>query len=250
MSLALASPTRSLDIGAVLQDGLGALARNFLPFLVLATVLDGPPSMLFALSRIFRPNTIGYFGALLIGLAIAMVTDPILMGALIHGTMRELEGRRASMFECLAVGRRRWLGLLGLSIVEILGVAFGFLLLILPGVLLMLRWMVATSALVMEGQGVRNALGRSAILTRNRRWPIFLLLLIYFALIIVLRLLATTLADGLSLNSGNPWVWPWFASMISIVETLVQIPVATALFRHLRGDPEGGPPDQLAEVFA
>ncbi len=83
MSLAAASPTKILDRGAVLQDGLGALARNFWPFLVLTTVLDGPPSILFAFSRMFAPNTVGNLAALLGGLVIAMVTGPILMGALI-----------------------------------------------------------------------------------------------------------------------------------------------------------------------
>jgi hypothetical protein len=249
MSMTAAAAKR-LDIGRVLQDGLGALTRNVVPFAILALLLQGVPQALIDFGQLFPPNRVGYFLFLGLGMVIDLVTGPMLVGALVYGTIRDLEGRHVSMAQCLAVGSKYWFRLLGLGLLEVLAVAVGLLLVVVPGVLLILRWSVAASAVVMEDRGIQEAMGRSASLTEFRRWPIFLLALIYLVLAVVLSLALTALIQGPLDIRAHPWLGVALSSIFATTTTLVQITVAAALFRHLRGDPEGGPTEALAEVFA
>jgi hypothetical protein len=248
MSAVGTGSAKTLDIGAVVQDGLGALGRNFLGFTVLAVLLHGIPTALMDLSQFFPGNSASYFVFIVIGVVIDAVGYAILMGALIYGTMRDLEGRRAPILACLAVGRRHGLRLLGLAILVDLALALGLLLLIVPGVLLMLRWAVASSALVMEGRGIQDAMGRSAALTENRRWSILLLFLVFFVVAYGAQWCVNLVARGFSVPQIEVRIA--LSSAVSVISALLNVTVFAALFRQLRGDPEGGPPDALAEVFA
>lgn len=69
-----------------------------------------------------------------------------------------------------------------ISIVSTIAVLAGLLLLLIPGLVLFLRWSLAYPAMLAEDEGVGGSLRRSWDLTRNR-WP---LLLGYGALILLL----------------------------------------------------------------
>lgn len=60
----------------------------------------------------------------------------------------------------------------GVSILANLGVLLGFMLLIVPGLLLMVRWALATPVVIRENLGTTAALRRSAELTKGNRWRI------------------------------------------------------------------------------
>ncbi len=134
----------------------------------------------------------------------------------------------------------------------------------MPGVLLALRWSVAAPVLVLEGRGIPEAMGRSADLTRNRRWAVFLLFLIYFGIEFVLQAILAavglgyqTASTGFGLGFGVPFggfaprpaIVILLTPLISVCASLVLSAIATALYRELRGD-EGGNPEVLGEVFA
>jgi hypothetical protein len=63
-------------------------------------------------------------------------------------------------------------------IVAGLGIGLGFLALIVPGVLLALRWSVVAQVAAVEHEGWIPSLGRSTALTRGHYWHIFGLLAI------------------------------------------------------------------------
>jgi hypothetical protein len=239
-----------LDIGKVLQDGLGALGRNFGPFFLLVLLLQGIPSAISAWAQImWRSNTSVSLLAILASLCL-LVTGPMAQGGLTYGTMRTLEDQPTSLADCLKVGSKTWLRLLGLLVLEIPAFIIGFILLIVPGVLLMLRWSVAAPAVVMEGLGIQDAMRRSATLTKDRRWPIFLLGLIYVVVVIVLDLVGIVLGGGLGAVARNSILSIWLSPLISMMSTLVITTIFTALYRQLRGDRDGLAPHALAEVFA
>ncbi len=264
MSVSVPSQARHLDIGKVLTDGLGVLAQNFGPLFLLALLLQGLPSAMAAWGQVIGSrHFIGGMFAAVGGLA-SLVTVPMLNGALIYGSMRGLEGRQASMDECLKAGAQRWLPMLGLMIGSGFLIGLGLILLIVPGVLLALRWSVAAPVLVLEGRGIPEAMGRSADLTRNRRWAVFLLFLIYFGIEFVLQAVLAavglgyqTASTGFGLGFGVPFggfaprpaIVILLTPLISVCASLVLSAIATALYRELRGD-EGGNPEVLGEVFA
>jgi hypothetical protein len=139
----------------------------------------------------------------------------------------------------------------------------GFILLIVPGVLLALRWSVAAPALVLEGRSLTEAMGRSADLTKDRRGSIFLLFLIYLGIEFVLQAVLSAvglgyrtagLGLGLLIPFGGggpkPAIVILLSPIVGVCTTLALNAVATALFRELRGDKEGANPEVLSEVFA
>lgn len=250
MSVSVTGSTTHLDIGRVLNDGLGVLARNFGPFFLLALLLEGIPSALLAYSQLMvRLNPLfAVFG--IVGFIACLVTVPIMQGALVFGSMGDLEGRPASMNDCLAAGSKHWLRLLGLDFLAGLGVAIGMILLIVPGVLLALRWSVAIPALVLEGRGIQESMGRSAVLTQNRRWSIFLLGLIFFGAMIVLQMVLTIIGFPFGSLHDHSAFTVVTTPLVNTCTSVVVYPMATVLFRELRGDKEGGNPTALGKVFA
>ena len=79
---------------------------------------------------------------------------------------------------------RRFWSVLGLSIVTGIGLIAGLVLLVVPAVILSVRWFVSVPALIGEEVGVFAALGRSWEETKGRFWPIFIVLIAVYALMI------------------------------------------------------------------
>jgi hypothetical protein len=92
------------------------------------------------------------------------------------------------------------LPLIGLSIVAGIAIAIGFVLLIVPGLILLTIWAVAAPVMVIEHPGVFAALGRSRDLVRGNGWQVFgtivLVFLIEIAINIVAALVAAPLGDA------------------------------------------------------
>ena len=261
MSMA-AGTVKRLDIGKALSDGLGVLVQNFGPLFLLALLLQGVPAALTAWGQVIgRGNPIGGVFSAVGGLA-SLVTVPMLTCALIYGSMRGLEGKPASMEECLKAGVQRWLPMLGLMLGAGILILLGCILLVVPGILLALRWSVAGQILVLEGRGIPEAMGRSADLTRDRRGSIFLVFLIFFGIEFVIQAVLSAVgvgyrAAGMGLGFGfplasapQPAIVILLTPLFSVASSLVINPVVTALFRELRGDKEGDHPEVLGEVFA
>jgi hypothetical protein len=69
-----------------------------------------------------------------------------------------------------------------------IGVIIGFVLLIVPGIILMLMWALAIPVAVLEDAGLGDALSRSRYLTKDHRWRVFAIFLLYFVLIFSMEL--------------------------------------------------------------
>jgi hypothetical protein len=182
--------TNSFDFGRVIKNTFGAIRQNAATFAILALVLAGIPAaistfglvgLLGGVTRLGSSSPaepsfsfLGFNAALAGGGGlINLFANAILQAAIIYGAAAHLNGRPATLGECFGAGLRRCLPLIGLMIVIGFAVFFGFLLLIVPGIMMAVAWIVAVPALVVERTGVFGALGRSADLTRGRRWPIF-----------------------------------------------------------------------------
>jgi uncharacterized membrane protein len=64
------------------------------------------------------------------------------------------------------------------------GVAVGFFLLIVPGIILALMWALTIPVAVLEHKGLRDSVSRSAVLTKGHRGRVFLLGLLFAVLTI------------------------------------------------------------------
>lgn len=134
-------------------------------------------------------------------------------------------------------GKRRLWALLGLSILSGLGILLGFVLLILPGLYLYVRWSLAAPILIAEGVGPAEALRRSGEEISGRFWPVaglFLLVAVPWVAGLTIAVLPTRLTLLSSLLSNG-------LLYLSIVTSWC---AAAAVYREGRGD------ERLSEVFA
>jgi hypothetical protein len=160
----------------------------------------------------------------------------VLQGALIASVSAKLEGRGPSIPEAIGVAQRKFLPLLGQSIVSGVGLVLAFLLFIVPGVILATAWSVCAPALVLEKLGMVAALRRSAQLTQGRRWRIFLLLLLVLAAMFLMAVLLgiVVVVSVLVFPRGEAAGIAITGLLISAVTYLVGGAGSTALYHELR----------------
>ena len=84
------------------------------------------------------------------------------------------DGRRPGYFEAISVGLRTWGRLFSARFFAGLWIVFGLILLVVPGIVLLVRYAFIDAVVVLEGIGGDRARRRSAELTRGLRWQIFL----------------------------------------------------------------------------
>lgn len=122
-------------------------------------------------------------GALLIAMLLsAYVTAMALQ--LLHGTP-------AVEREAWLMVRRRLPSVLGASLVAGMLMTFGVLLLVIPALYMMCRWLVSTAAILDEDRGWQSGMQRSAWLTDGLKWRLLPVCLAYLGAIF---LAATTVA--------------------------------------------------------
>jgi hypothetical protein len=133
-----------------------------------------------------------------IALAILFWALSILYQGMVVGLVQDIQdGRRDHSIGGLirSVEPVFW-PLAGVSILFGLGLALGFVLLIIPGLILMVIWAVVAPVTVIERPGVFAAFGRSRELVRGNGWNVFAVILVVF-----LAVVAISVAAGLAASS-------------------------------------------------
>ncbi|MGQ0660381.1 hypothetical protein, partial [Sphingosinicella sp.] len=181
------APMQSMDLGRVLSTGFNALLRNAVPFLAVSFILAGLPG--FALE--YWLQSLGteapsaefvlswqFWGPMLGSVLAGIVSGALLQGTLSGATVRHLSGRPAHIGQSVAGALARIVPIVLLSLLVGLCIMFGFLLLIVPGIIFYLMFIVAVPVMMAEGRGVTGSMSRSAELTKGSRPMIFLLAVI------------------------------------------------------------------------
>jgi|WetSurMetagenome_2_1015567.scaffolds.fasta_scaffold74583_3 hypothetical protein len=245
MTAMAATPPR-FDMGRVIQRTFGTVGRNWVTFALLALPFSVIPQALLQIQiagiRTGASTSMLGFGGLLS--LIALVGGFILEAGLTYGSVLDLNGRRPSFGECLSVGLRNILPLIGLGILMGLAVAAGFILFIVPGVLMALAWSVAVPSLVVERTGVFGAFSRSADLTRNHRGAIFILSVAFWILSLVIGIVV-----GAVFAFTGPEVNVAVLGVVRGAETLIGAAGIASIYYELRSIKEGVGPEALAAVF-
>ena len=193
-----------------------------------------------------------YAGMFVVGLLLSLVFTYVLQAALIYGTVSDLNGRHASFGACLAIGLRSFIPLTAIAILVGLGVGVGFVLLIIPGIILALGWSVAIPVRVIEHTPIFGVFGRSWQLTSGHRGSIFGLFLILFLAAIGLDLAILPLSGatfGGSAPAQTSLIYIAFAAIIRVVLAMFGATMIGVLYYELRSVKEGIGPETLAAVF-
>lgn len=160
-----------------------------------APVLIGTALALFAVQFVLF--------ALLPGASIAVAILFWALSTLYQGMVVELvqdieAGRRThSVRGLLASVEPVLLRLMAVSVLGAIGLAIGFVLLVIPGLILMVMWAVIAPVTVLERPGVFAAFGRSRELVRGNGWPVFGVLVLVYLVVFIVSLVAAAASGAL-----------------------------------------------------
>jgi hypothetical protein len=137
------------------------------------------------------------------GATLALTILFFALGVLYQGLVVELvqdiqDGRRDhSVADLVRSVEPVFWPLVAVSILFGLALAVGFLLLIIPGLILMVIWSVVAPVTVLERPGVGAAFGRSRDLVRGNGWQVFGVIVLVFLAVAVASVAAGLIASGL-----------------------------------------------------
>jgi hypothetical protein len=163
----------SFGISVVVNRSFTVWARNIVPFTLIAAVIHLPIIIWMAVDP-WTPKELGpVFGSACLG----MFLNTFVTATIIYGVVKDLQGQRASLGECIWNGFKRMWPAVGVGVLGGLATFGAAMLLIIPGLIVMSMLYVATSASVIEKPGLFGALRRSRELTAGYKWHIFGLIL-------------------------------------------------------------------------
>jgi len=195
---------------------------------------------------------------LLIGVVILLIASLWLQPALIRIAYGSLTNKSESIGQGMKHATKFVLPVFGFYILYFLAVMLGMILLIIPGLLIALGWMIASHIIVLEGQGVTDSLSRSWALTKgSKRW--LLLLAIVFGVIgavigVLISIPIYFVADpNLAMIEGASatyWIFNGIITAISqAIGTVMGVAWTTSAYVELRKIREGVDPESQVDIF-
>ncbi|HWD75640.1 MAG TPA: hypothetical protein VG371_10900 [Solirubrobacteraceae bacterium] len=133
----------------------------------------------------------------------------VLYQGMVVGLVQDLEtGRRDhSVADLLRSVEPVLLPLMGVSVLYAVGVAIGFVLLIIPGLILLVMWSVVAPVTVVERPGVLAAFARSRELVRGNGWAVFGVIVLLGLAVVVVSVAAGLAAASLGSVGGAVIEW-------------------------------------------
>jgi hypothetical protein len=263
--MASAAPTgEQFDIGRVIAGTAAAIMRN-LPVMggfalagqlvVAVATAYGTLDMLKTYDPDVPATALNMFTSLGYWLTIAasLIGASFIQAGLFSGFLAEERGESADFSSCLNGALRYFLPMLGLLILWYLGITIGFMLLIVPGVLLVIMWSVCLPALVAEDAGVIGSFGRSRELTKGNRLMVFVALLLFGLFLVFISFAGQGFSSSglLRLYQSNPLLGVGVATIVGTLTGMLTASFLVALYHELRLVKEGaGGGTGLAEIFA
>jgi len=212
--------------------------RDLLGGAGISDLLNDPST---ALASAEGGDTAGVAGALLTALATALVM-PVVAGAICRVVAASYLGEEMSPGDALrAVASRWWAFAVAWVLVHLLE-AIGFLMLVLPGLMVMSLMVAVAPAIAIEGLGPIRGMKRSARLVRRRLFPVMGIALASGMLASAVGVALGFIPQTAAVFVGLRWGWPLLA-LGSIITGVVVTPfvaiVATLVYFDGRIRQEG-----------
>jgi|UPI00064601FB hypothetical protein len=253
----------TFDFSRVVQRTFQVIGDNLGLFALSAILLVSTPSFIGTMLGLKSRLAGEYFSAGVIGGAIVAAFGSLLLQSLVvHTVVERMNGRVVGFGDALGVAARFALPLLGLGIVQVLGVLIGLLLLIVPGLILSVMWSVTTPCLIVEKRGVFASLQRSRELTRGHRWSIAGIFLIYLVLSMIVGAVVGLVGAAAGFGGAMAFsgaasaavtpvivVSTFLSSLVNAAQYVLLAAGAASIYYELRTSKEGVAPEQLASVF-
>ena len=187
---------------------------------------------------------IGIFVAAIVVVLLFVALNTVGEAVLLLGAFQRLRGEPLRVNQALQRAFARFFPLLGLGILAGLAVMVGFVLVIVPGVILLVMWAVAVPACIVEGLGPIESKSRSSALTKGHRWKVFGLLLVLWFINGIGNQFFETLLGAVSETLAFVGSYIWLAAWTALWNC-----VLIMTYHDLRVAKEGIDTEQIAAIF-
>jgi hypothetical protein len=222
---------RRIDVGRVIgeafetyQNQAGALLGGALIVIGITALID---------------NLLGLTGSIILffaGLIVGLIGQVLYTGYVVKLVQDVRDGRRdSSMSELFEAAAPYVTTLILNGILYGLAVFLGFLALIVPGLILITIWAVVAPSIVVEGQGIFEAFGRSRDLVRGNGWSVFGVIVVVFLTVLIVGGVFAVI--GASIGDAGRVI---LGTLGSVLVVPVQALVASILFFDLGGGAGAG----------
>ncbi|HEY6001475.1 MAG TPA: hypothetical protein VIV57_01295 [Anaeromyxobacter sp.] len=263
-TILVAPPRNPFQLGRVIARTFSAWWHHLPAFTALTLVADLPILLASVLSSVpvpgvTAPNRNPFDRAAMeaaptmpqgvwVAYGVTLFLFMVEVGAITHGVIHHLAGKRVSLAAMIGTGFRRFFPLLAVAVICYLMIVVGTVLLVVPGVFLFCAVAVAIPAVVVERPGVFGAIRRSFALTKKNR-----LAILAAFLVLVPVSFGVTALGGFLLPQLTSSISPMIGTVIGLAVTLVfrtLLWIAPGVVYHdLREAKEGMQTAQLAAVF-
>ena len=156
-------------VGSVLGRSLAILMAHVASFLLLSAVALLP--FLGAMYYFVRNGSEAVQAFLMA--ALSLVLQMLCTAVILHASIEDMRGQPVHPLDSVAKAFARLLPILGLSLCTTIATLAGFLLVLVPGFVVLAILFVALPACLVERRGPIASMVRSADLTRGHRWQLF-----------------------------------------------------------------------------
>ncbi len=236
-----------IRIGDLLGRSFRILLQNIVPFGFIALVIDGLPSLAVLALEAESSGAMGsdfrFDGWQFAGWLVYLVFAQFLSATLIYGAIQDLRGQEVRVGACIGRALTVLGPVLGVAFLAALAMTAGFVLLIIPGIIVAVMLYVAIPVAVIEQPGVIQSLRRSVDLTKNYRWHLF-------GTLLVLGLLQGGIdAAWSAIPAMGPAIDLPIAILIQAFFSALYAVLTAVAYLSLRYVKEGVDIDQVAAVF-
>ncbi len=250
-----------LGVGQIVGDTFSILFKklpailimSFIPALIQILIVSVLPGQIG--SQLAAGETVEFDGssfaiAFVVAFLLSLLTSSIVTAMIVQLSYDAKLNRPTQIGRYFASAIRNLPAILALSIASTILFALGWLALFVPGIWLMGVFSVFVPAIVIEGAGF-GALGRSARLTKNYRWPIIgTMILVFLCVAVVAMVVGGVIALVSAFVFGATSLVAMVLEAIGNGLTYGIFSVAVALiFARLKEIKEGVGVADLVEVF-
>src|SRR5215210_271438 len=167
-----------MKVGAVLSEAWKLYRRFFGRFVLTAAVIYVFLDLLSAIGAAADSGEASFVW-FLVSFVVGLVGFFWVQGALVEAVRDVRDGRiDLPVSDLYSRARPRLPALISAGVLAVVGITLGLILLIIPGLYLLARWLFIVPAIVLEGRSAGESFGRSSEIGAGHRWSILGLALV------------------------------------------------------------------------
>lgn len=217
---------RKLDVGGTLSQIFSTYGQQAGVLLPVAFVIY---LVVAAVDAILYKN---FVLSVTLGLAVTVVAATLYQGIVVSLVKDVQDGRRDYSVQDLI--DQAWpvvLPLIGVGVLAGIAVGIGFLLLVIPGLILLTIWSVVAPVIVVERSGVIASFGRSRGLVKGNGWQVFGVIVVVYLITAIVAFVLGVIGRGISDSFGMRLLYTLIAS--TLTAPIGALAASTIYFRLL-----------------